>query len=137
MRFVARMHARVKSVSDSYEGTSGSFAVIEYVFSGAFDSNDEKFSDRHPPYWRRQNQITHQIRGSGAAVFDILRGQFVKRSEAVEGRIYAKDIAQTDNPEMEAKWQSVFEASSIAPGEIIDESTGETALDRPLRRQNW
>ncbi|MFH1378176.1 MAG: hypothetical protein ABIH86_05435 [Planctomycetota bacterium] len=137
LRFVVRMHARVTSVLDTYENQSGSFATIEYVFSGMFDSNDEKFSDRHPPYWRRQNQITHQIRGSGEAVFDIIRGQFVQRSEAVEGRIYAKDIAQTNNPEMEAKWQSVFEASFIPPGEIIDETTGEAALDRPLRRQNW
>lgn len=78
-QFEVRMTGRLREVRAT---TAGQSAVVDYRYSGQFDTSQPPHQERFTPEFRERNRLVHAINGSGWVEVQVEDGRLVAKEEA-------------------------------------------------------
>jgi hypothetical protein len=118
-QFAASLIGRLREVR---QGGGAQVAVVDYQFSGAFDSKAAEFRGRFPDEFHQTNQVVHSLSGSGSVSVDVEKGRILEKTESFSVVVDDKaDVPQpADKPaqrrEQRLEIVSEFQIRLLPPG---------------------
>ncbi|MGD0094329.1 MAG: hypothetical protein ABSE73_30855 [Planctomycetota bacterium] len=104
------------------QGGGAQVAVVDYQFSGVFDSRAAEFRARFPDEFHQMNRTIHSLSGSGSVSVDVEKGRILEKSENFNVVVDDKaDIPQPADKPAQHKEQrmeivSSFQLKLLPPG---------------------
>jgi hypothetical protein len=98
-QFEIRMVGRLREVRGA---GNAQVAVVDYQYTGTFDSSQEPFTERFSPEFRERNRVVHSITGQGSTTVQLTPGRILDRQEEFTVHL-TTDSSVTVSPNTPAK----------------------------------
>lgn len=82
-------------------------AIIDYHFSGKFDSAADPFRARFPVNFHQEMRLIHALSGKGSIEFDLVRGRVSAKDEAAELGLHAEGWGRAEGVRRQQESSSI------------------------------